>query len=242
MLARDNGHVEVNDLAAELATARETIRRDLHALDQQGLVRRVHGGAIPVETADYETSLAERANVQVAEKRRIAREAITRLNGAETIFLDEGHSMQLIAEGLPDDRRLTVVTASVPAAMALGHRQNITVFVLGGRLRGHTMGTVDHWALRTLTGMTIDLAYLGTNGISTEHGLTTPDPAVGAVKAQAIRVARRVILSSVHTKFGVATFHKFGDVKDLTTIITDTSLPAPEARRYHALGPEVIRV
>jgi DeoR family transcriptional regulator, fructose operon transcriptional repressor len=239
--ARSVGHVDVAEIATELAVAPETVRRDLRLLDEHGLVRRTHGGAVPVESAGFETGMAYRSSSHVPEKRRIARAAAERLADAETVFVDEGFTPQLVAEALPTARPLTVVTASLPTAAALSECPRATVLLLGGRLRGRTMAAVDHWATRMLGEMVIDLAYLGANGISREHGLTTPDPAVGAVKAQAMRAARRRIFVGVHTKFGVATFHRFAEVADFEAIVTDSALSAAEAHRYALLGPRVIR-
>jgi DeoR/GlpR family transcriptional regulator of sugar metabolism len=239
--ARSDGRVEVTEMATELRVAPETVRRDLRLLADHGLVRRTHGGACPVESAGFETGIHYRSASLVAEKRRIARTAAELLGDAETVFIDEGVTPRMVAESLPTTRTLTVVTSSLPVARALGGSPAVTVLVLGGRLRGRTMGVVDHWATRMLGEMVIDLAYLGANGISREHGLTTPDPAVGAVKAQAVKAARRRVLVGVHTKFGVATFHKFAEVTDFEAIVTDSTLAPAEAHRYTALGVRVIR-
>lgn len=240
--AREAGEVDVGKLAADLAVAPETIRRDLRVLEQRGLIRRTHGGAYPVETARFETTLTARTTRRVPEKRRIAAAAVELLGDAETIFIDEGFTPQLIAEALPADRPLTVVTASLSTAAVLSTSTSATAILLGGRVRGRTLATVDHWASRMLAGFVIDVAYVGANGISREHGVTTPDPAVADIKAQAMRVARRRVFVGVHTKFGVSTFCRFADVADYHTIVTDAALPASEAHRYAALGPQVIRV
>jgi DeoR family fructose operon transcriptional repressor len=232
----------VAKLAADLAVAPETIRRDLRQLEKHGLIRRTHGGAYPVETARFETSLAMRTTRRVPEKRRIAAAAAELLADAETVFVDEGFTPQLIAEALPTDRPLTVVTASLSTAALLSTSTANTVLLLGGRVRGRTLATVDHWATRMLAGFVIDLAFVGANGISREHGLTTPDPAVADVKSQVVRVARRRVLAGVHTKFGVSSFCRFAEVADFDTIVTDSALPALEAHRYSLLGPQVIRV
>lgn len=83
---------------------------------------------------------------------------------------------------------------------------------------------------------------MGANGISRDFGLTTPDPVVADVKAQAVRSARRRVLVGIHTKFGASSFCRFAEIGDFETIVTDTGLPAPEAHRYSLLGPNVIRV
>lgn len=161
---------------------------------------------------------------------------------AESIFIDEGFTPQLIAEALPRDRPLTVITSSLTTAAGLAQSPEMTVLVLGGRVRGRTLAAVDQWASAMLDGFVIDLAFVGANGISREHGLATPDPAVADVKAHAMRAARRIVFAGVHTKFGASSFCRFGAVADLETIITDGKLPAAEAQRYSLLGPHVMRV
>ncbi|MEU7484388.1 DeoR/GlpR family DNA-binding transcription regulator [Streptomyces sp. NPDC042319] len=241
-LVRRTGSVDVVRLAGEFGVSKETVRRDLNMLEDQGLVRRTHGGVYPVESAGFETTLAFRATQQVPEKSRIAAAAAELLGDAETVFVDEGFTPQLIAEALPYERQLTVVTASLAVVSALANRPKTAVLLLGGRVRNGTMATVDHWAVRMLSDFVIDLAYIGANGISRAHGLTTPDPVVGAVKEQAMRSSRRHVFAGVHTKFGTASFCRFADVAALEAIVTGSGLPAAEAHRYQLLGPKVIRV
>jgi DeoR family transcriptional regulator, fructose operon transcriptional repressor len=114
--ARRHGEVDVTKLSAELSVSTETVRRDLRLLEKHGLLRRTHGGAYPVETAKFETDLAIRTTRAVPEKRRIAAAAVALIGDAETIFIDEGFTPQLIAEALPTDRPLTLVTASLNTA------------------------------------------------------------------------------------------------------------------------------
>ena len=108
-------------------------------------------------------------------------------------------------------------------------------------MRGRTLATVDHWALRMLGDLVIDLAFLGSNGISREHGLTTPDPAVAAVKSAVVERSRRRVFVGLHTKFGAL---------QLLPVRRDLGLRGPghrlraepaEARRYSVLGPQVVR-
>ncbi|MDJ0345767.1 DeoR/GlpR family DNA-binding transcription regulator [Streptomyces sp. H10-C2] len=241
-LARQAGRVEVAVAAADFRVAPETIRRDLSALERRGLVRRTHGGAYPVESAGFETNLAQRVTLHVESKRRIAAEGVQLLDGAETIFVDEGYTPQILAAVLPTDRPLTVVTASLSTAAAVAESDNTTVLLLGGRVRARTLATVGSWACAMLSGFVIDLAFMGSNGISREFGLTTPDPVVADVKAKAIEVSRRRIFLGHHGKFGANSFCRFAEVADFEAIVTDTGLSSAEAHRYTLLGPQVIRV
>ena len=239
--ARADGRVDVGSLAADLAVAAETVRRDLRELVDRGVLQRVHGGAYPVESAGFESNIKHRSTSLVGEKRRIAAAAAERLHGAETVYIDEGVTPQFVAEALHPESPITVVTSSLLAAGALADASNITVLLLGGRMRGRTLATVDHWAVRMLQDLVIDLAYLGANGISRDHGLTTPDPAVAAVKGEVLARSRRRVFVGLHTKFGAASFCRFADVSDFEVLVTDTGLTPGEARRFSVLGPQVVR-
>ena len=234
--------MDVAVAAADLGVAPETIRRDLSELQRRGLVRRTHGGAYPVESAGFETGLARRVNLNVDNKRRIATEAVGLLGDAETVFVDEGYTPQILASLLPSDRPLTMVTASLATAAAVADSANLTVLLLGGRVRARTMATVGSWACAMLNGFVIDLAFLGCNGISRDMGLTTPDPVVADVKAKALEVSRRRVFMGDHSKFGASSFCRFAQVGDFETIVTDTGLSSAEAHRYSLMGPQVIRV
>src|SRR5207253_337540 len=180
--ARMEGRVDVAALADGLNVTAETIRRDLTALERQGLLRRVHGGAIPVERLRFERSLDVRDALMQSEKERIAKAALDELPEQGTILLDAGTTTARVAEILPAERELTVVTNSLPIAMTLAAQPNNTVLMVGGRVRGRTLAAVDDWATRVLADTCVDVAFIGTNGVSTERGLTTPDVAEAAVK------------------------------------------------------------
>jgi DeoR family transcriptional regulator, fructose operon transcriptional repressor len=240
--ARAEGRVGVTGAARDLHVSVETVRRDLKVLETHGLVRREYGVAYPVESAGFESDLASRESEWLPEKRRIAAEAVQHIDDAETIFIDEGYTPQLVVRELPTDIALTVVTASLPVASMLSVRPSCSVIVLGGRVRGRTLATVDHWATSMLSDFVIDLAFVGANGISRTHGLTTPDPAVAAVKTAAVRASRRRIFIGAHVKFSAVSFVRFAEVSEFETLITDTGLSLSEAHRYTELGPTVIRV
>jgi DeoR family fructose operon transcriptional repressor len=194
-----------------------------------------------VESAGFESNIAHRSTSLVGEKRRIAAAAAERLHGAETIYIDEGVTPQFVAEAIRPDGPITVVTSSLLAAGSLAESPEVTVLLLGGRVRGRTLATVDHWAMRMLGDLVIDLAFLGANGISREHGLTTPDPAVAAIKAEVVARSRRRVFVGLHTKFGASSFCRFAQLSDFEVLVTDTGLSPGEARRYTVLGPQVIR-
>lgn len=239
--ARTDGRVDVAELAAEYDVTPETIRRDLTTLERQGVLRRVHGGAIPLERLGFEPSLADRDARMQAEKERIAKAALEEVPEGGTILLDAGTTTARLADLLPDDRPLTVVTNGLPTAMKLVPRPNITVFMVGGRVRGRTLAAVDEWALAALRETFVDVAFLGTNGLSVERGLTTPDVGEAAVKRAMLASARRRVILADHTKVGSDCFARFGVLADVDVLITDTGLDEETAAQIAAQGPKVVR-
>ncbi|WP_203707931.1 DeoR/GlpR family DNA-binding transcription regulator [Asanoa iriomotensis] len=240
-LARAQGRVDVTALADGFQVTAETIRRDLTVLERAGVLRRVHGGAIPVERIGFEPALAARDTVLITEKERIAKAALAELPDEGAVILDAGSTTARLAQALPTDRELSVVVNSPVLATLLGTRANLTVLLLGGRVRGKTLATVDDWALRPLADMYVDVAFMGTNGCSVERGLTTPDPAEATVKRAMIAAARRVVLLADHTKIGNDYLARFGDLTDLDVLITDTGLDAELAGDVEATGVRVVR-
>ncbi len=238
--ARAGGRVEVAALAEELGVTTETVRRDLTTLERHALLRRVHGGAIPIERLGFEPALTARDSVNTAEKERIARLALAELPDEGTILLDAGTTTARLADALPADRELTVVTNALPIAMSLSVRPNLTVLLIGGRVRGRTQAAVDAWALQALADSYVDVAFIGTNGISPERGLTTPDTTESAVKRAMIRAARRSVVLADHTKVGQDHLSRFATLDEIDTLITDTGLDTQVADELRAQGPRVL--
>jgi DeoR family fructose operon transcriptional repressor len=231
----------VAGLADELDVTPETVRRDLTVLEGHGLLRRVHGGAMPVERLGFEAGLAQRGGTLVAEKQRIAKAALAELPAEGTVLLDAGTTTARLAELIPADRRLTVVTNALPIATVLAGRPNLTVLLIGGRVRGRTLAAVDAWALRSLRELLVDVAFVGTNGISPDHGLTTADTAEAAVKAQMLASARRTVVLADRTKVGNDQFARFGTLADIDLFITDDGLDPAGAAALEAAGLHVVR-
>lgn len=234
------GRASVVDLAEDLAVTPETIRRDLSILERQGLVRRVHGGAIPVRRLGFQPTVDSRSAVRVDEKRRIAEAALDEIPHEGSLIVDSGTTTSRLISLLPEDRQLTIVTNSVQHAMVLANHSNITLMLLGGRVRGRTLACVDSWAVNSLAGICADVAIVGTDGISVERGLTTPDRQEAEIKAAMLAAARRKVVLADHTKFGDDHFASFGRIDDVDVIITDTGLDSEVADEIEAAGPMVV--
>ena len=238
---RGKGRASVSDLAEDLSVTPETIRRDLSELERQGLLRRVHGGAVPAGSVGFEQSVDSRARVLVEEKNRIAKAALGEIPQAGAVIIDSGTTTSRLIQLIPDDRELTVITDSVAHALALSNRLNITVMLIGGRVRGRTLATVDQWAIDALNSVYADVALVGTNGISIERGLTTPDQPEAAVKRAMLNSAKRKVILADHTKFGDDHFAQFGAISDIDVVITDTDVNQSLVLELESLDVKVVQ-
>ncbi|MFG3342179.1 DeoR/GlpR family DNA-binding transcription regulator [Glycomyces sp. NPDC048151] len=238
--ARTEGRVDVAALAADLEVTTETIRRDLTALERQGVVKKVHGGAIPLERMGFEPTVAARDTVQTAAKERIAAAALAEVPEEGAILLDAGTTTARIAKALPA-RELTVVTNDVLIASLLAAKPLLTVLIVGGKVRGRTMAAVDDWALRALAETCVDVAFMGANGISVERGLTTPDTGEAAVKRAMISAARKTVVVTDHTKAGNDCLARFGTLDQVDVLVTDTGLDDGLTAGFEAADLKVVR-
>jgi DeoR family transcriptional regulator, fructose operon transcriptional repressor len=239
--ARAQDRVDVAALAAELEVTPETVRRDLTSLERQGLLRRVHGGAIPVERLGFEPAVGQRAEHHQEEKDRIAKAAIAELPAQGAILLDSGTTTARIAELLPLESELTVVTNSLPIALTLSVRPNLQVLITGGRVRSRTLAAVGDWAGTTLGSVRVDVAFLGANGVSAVHGLTTPDQTEAAAKRAMIHAARRPVVVADHSKLGTDYFARFGELDSIDTLITDAGADDDLIAELESHGLRVVR-
>jgi DeoR family transcriptional regulator, fructose operon transcriptional repressor len=239
--ARSDGRVEVAGLARDLDVTPETVRRDLTALERRGVLRRVHGGAIPVERLHDELGVADREARAADEKDRIARAALDELPDGGSIVLDAGTTTARLAALLPVDRELTVVTHSVPVAAVLANRPGIALTLLGGTVRSRTLAAVGGWTRAQIQDISVDVAFMGTNSV-TVAGLATPDMAEAQVKKALIGAARRTVVLADASKFGRGDFARFALLPAIDTIVTDTSVADELVAEIAAGGPRVVTV
>lgn len=241
--ARSDGRISVAQAAEHYGVTPETIRRDLAHLDSRGLLRRVHGGAVPTESLRLvELGVAERASSQTAQKARIARAALAQLptGPGSSVIIDAGTTTAGLASLLPADPELTVITGSLPLAAVASGRCAGPVQLVGGRVRPLTQTTVGAEAVAGLAMLRADVAFLGTNGLTPERGCSTPDAEEAAVKRAILRSARRVVVLADSSKFGVDFLRAFATVPEIDVLITDTGVAAAQRQRLTSLGIEVV--
>jgi DeoR family fructose operon transcriptional repressor len=241
-LVTQRGRMSVNQLAREYDVTTETVRRDLSTLERMGLVRRVHGGVVPPASLSLiEAGLRERDQVNTDRKERIARAALDRLPPVGgTILLDAGTTTSRLASLLPPDHALTVFTHGVPIAARLAGQRHIDLRLLPGRVRRTTQAAVGADTVAALSHLRVDVAFVGTNGITAEHGFTTPDPDEAAVKRALVECARQVVALADASKFGIETAVRFAAAGEIDVLVTDSDVSTADRRALTKAGVEVV--
>lgn len=239
-LTVDKARVEVAELAKRFGVTTETIRRDLSDLQRLRLVRRVHGGAVPWDTASFEPLLSIRNDQHDGEKRRLARAAIEELPPDGSIIIDSGSTLNRFAEAIPTDADLRVVTNSLATAQALASHDRVDVVVIGGKLRKNTLAMVDSAAVEAVRPLTVDALFISCDGMSVENGLSTPYRAEAALKRAMIASADRVIALADHSKFGHDFFMAFADWADIDVLVTNRELAPASIAAVEACGVTVL--
>lgn len=241
-LVGQRGRVSVTDLSEQYGVTSETVRRDLAVLDRMGLVRRVHGGAVPAAALTaIELGTSERETAHTAEKERIAKAAVEFLppTGGSVLF-DAGTTTARVAALLPADRELVGVTNSLPVATRLSGHAGVQLHLLGGRVRGVTQAAVGADTLRVLAGLRVDTAFIGTNALTPAHGLSTPDADEAAVKRAMVASAHRVVVVADSSKIGREDFVRFAGIDDIDVLVTDSGIPASVRNELTGSGIEVV--
>jgi DeoR family transcriptional regulator, fructose operon transcriptional repressor len=228
MLALSRGSVDVADLARRYEVSTETIRRDLSDMQDRNLLRRVHGGAVPVERISHEPLLAARDVVNAEEKLRIATKAVEEVPERGSVIIDSGSTTQRLADVFPVEREVHVVTNSLMTALTLSRRGLGQLTVLGGAVRTNTLAMVDDTSRSELQHMAIDVLFISCDGLSFQHGLTTPYREEHMIKRAMIESARRVVAMVEQSQFGNVQMFSFAAFDEIDVLVTDTRVE-PEA-------------
>lgn len=244
---RQAGTVSVEALRDKLEVSMATVRRDLQELEDRGLLRRTHGGAIPIEPLFYEAfrhdrSFQDQVGSFAEEKRRIAVAAAELISTGDTIALTAGTTTTEVVRSLHTHSGITVVTNTVNVAMELSNRKDIHVFVTGGHLRGDWFSLVGSAAVSTMSGVFVDLLFIGVNGIDAEQGLTCFNSDEVEINRSMVRQAKRKIAVADHSKLGVVANWQICTTDKIDMLITDTGATDQMVYPFIAKGIEVRRV
>lgn len=250
-LQRD-GHVTTNDLTESLQVSSVTIRRDLQALEEQGVLRRSYGGAILVDGDEArpgglsafapERTLAQKAKIEHAAKARIGQAAADLVEAGETIMLEAGTTVAAMLPALRQKRGLTVVTNALNVAWDVANRGNARVVYLGGEIRPESYAAVGTLTEGALQEITVQRFFLGADGVTVDAGVTTPNPDEAVLARHMMARASETYVLADSTKFGRVALSRIGEADEFTSIITDDRLDGTQAQALRDAGANLILV
>jgi DeoR/GlpR family transcriptional regulator of sugar metabolism len=234
------GGVRVGDLVREFGVSDMTIRRDLEALAERGLVAKVHGGAttrdqhstdepgFAAKLVTDEPGFAAKLVRQPAEKGAIARRAAKLVDAGTAIALSAGTTTCMLANLLLDVPRLTVVTNSVPVADVFykARRADQTVVLTGG-IRTPSDALVGPFAVNAIRALNVDMLFLGVHGMSTHAGFTTPNLMEAETDRALVAAARRLVVDADHTKWELVGISTIAALPDAHVLVSDSGLSGP---------------
>jgi DeoR/GlpR family transcriptional regulator of sugar metabolism len=243
-IVKENGRVTVPELCAHFGVSRPTIRNDLRELEQQGLIRRTHGGALVSGGGQQEVEISfhTRARLQTQEKSRIGQRAASLVGDRSVVALDASTTALEVARRIKDRRELTVVTNGLRIALEFADSPHITVVVPGGFLRCDSLSLVGQLSAECLAGMKVQRAFFGAEGVTLDDGLTDVNSYEVQTKRAMARVAQEVIAIVDHTKWGRVSFAAFAALEEVNTIISDDRAPTDMVDACRERGVEVILV
>jgi DeoR/GlpR family transcriptional regulator of sugar metabolism len=219
------GRARIGELAEAFGVTEPTIRKDLSALQERGLLKRTHGGALAVHP-NVDRELAERQAAHRAGKEAIAGACLRLLRDGDSVFLDSGTSVEAVARHLAADGhlRLSVLTNSLGVADALADVPSIDCVLLGGQLRRVDGSVVGELALENMQRFSFSSAFLGVSGFS-ELGISVGSLVEASLKAAVIERARRVVLPLDHSKVGATDFARISDLDAVDVVVMDEASP-----------------
>ncbi len=232
--------VSVAELVERFGVSEMTVRRDLDALERQGLLQRVHGGAILARGRGYEPPFLNRRLVRIAEKQRIAEKAVAYVQEGDSLALDVGTTTLEVARQLKDRRNLTIITPSFRIAGLLAELPHNRVILTGGILRPGELSLIGRLAEDAFRNFFVDKLFLGVGGIDLDAGLTEYNIEDAQVKQAMIRSAKEVIVVADASKFGRVAFAAVAPLEKITRIITDSSIDPDIVAALQARDVEVI--
>jgi DeoR/GlpR family transcriptional regulator of sugar metabolism len=221
-LLSQQGRLSVAEIVTQFSISEATARRDLETLASQGKGQRVHGGMIAVEQAPPESPILEREHEQADEKTRIGRAAARLVENNETIFLGSGTTVLEIARNLRDHKGLTVITNSLPVLNTLAGLKEITVVSLGGMLRESELSFIGHITEQALVEVRADKVFMGTRGVSLEHGLTNDYLQETLTDRAILKSGREIVIVADHTKINRVSTVLLAPLNSMHTFVTNS--------------------
>jgi len=239
-LVHASGRVRVGELAAQLQVSEMTIRRDLEELEEQGLVTRVHGGAVSNLSRSFEPGFSARARLNADAKKRIGAAAAALIRDGENVVIDAGTTTVHVAAALRPDLRIRAMALSLRIADVLADMPNVSLMLPGGSVRPHERSFIGPMTIRTFEQLAFDTLVLTSGGIDVVAGVTEYEYDDAETKRAALASAKRTILVADASKLGAVAFVRLCPAEEIDIVVTDAAALPEHVEALRQVGVEVI--
>lgn len=239
---RDAGRVEVAALAEQFDVSTVTIRQDLSALQDRGLLMRVRGGAVPLSVLARELTLSEKVLSSSAVKDAIGKRAAALIQDNDSLLIDSGTTTEALAYNFPSEPEVTVLTNGFNIARLLGQKDNVELMMTGGHLRRKSQSFYGPQAAATLEHLRFSKLILGIDGLNVNFGLTTHFGPEATLNRSMLDVSQQCILLADSSKFGRYGMHHIASAEVVDIMISDTAIPDKYANYLEGLGVQLVLV
>jgi DeoR family transcriptional regulator of aga operon len=239
-LLRDGHPVKVLELSRLCRTSLMTIRRDLATLEAEGKLRRVHGGAVPIRTPEYEPFFRLRAAENRLEKAAIGRTAASLVRDGEVIIVDVGTTLLELVKNLGQRKNITIITNWLPSVTELAKFPGSRTVILGGLVRYSELSIIGGMAVEALSGFNADRTFLGVGGVSTDKGITDYNLDEVEIKKSMIRAARQVVVLADHGKLDRVAPVRIGELSVVHTLVTGAQITDRQREALTSAGVSVV--
>lgn len=236
------GDVSVVELSKKYLVSEVSIRNDLGILEKKGMLIRTRGGALKKQANNFDISLNQRLSTNLQEKKRIGLKASEFIQDGNTIVMDSGSTTIELAKNLKSLKGLKIITNSLPIADIVADFEDVEVIILGGILRKEMRSLVGSLAENNLLNYNCDIAFIGTDGIDSEYGISTPIFSEATLGRTMIEIAKKVIVVSDSSKFEKRSFAKIADISSIDIIITDKKLKIEKEAKFNNFNITIIKV
>lgn len=210
--------VLLNDIADHLDVSVDTVRRDVKELDKKQLLKKVHGGAISL---GFTANRSSTEVYNIDEKQLIARKAIELIQSGSAIFIDGGTTCMELAKAIPNNKKITCFTLSLPIAAELIHKEGVDLIFIGGKISKVSHMSISAGAINELSQIRFDQSFIGTGYIDATHGLSEFDWEVVQIKRAIIKSSKKTTLLCTTKKFNSQQKYKCVDVNAISSIVTE---------------------
>ncbi|PIE86097.1 MAG: transcriptional regulator [Bacteroidia bacterium] len=238
-ILNEHSYITVHELSKQLNVSLVTIRKDLTLLEQQQYLYRTHGGASIKPRYAFERNVSEKESINVEQKIKIAKKAVSFINDNDFIILASGTTIHYLARNIADFKNLTILTSSLRVSLEMCNKENINIIQLGGEVRKSSTSVIGSVSEAILKDFACNKLFLGVDGIDYHFGISTSNAAEAHLNKLMVETANKIYVLADSSKINKRGFGKICNLDQIDVLITDSGIEADDVKKLEDAGIDV---